>query len=279
MEEKANALYQFLNEHAPQFTEDWLQHQVKAAGSDYSVDAPAHTLNRIKEQNSQYVRYVAQSLLQTDDEMKKTISEWTSMTAADRVKSQTSLTEVASNSGIFRRVYWQYVQRFVHETSLEITMDDIFEWEKKINYTLDYVLETFTAHFMEILLTRLSSQANLIKELSAPVIALTEKVGLLPLIGDIDTDRAKSLMESTLEQSMTEAISVLVIDFSGVIMVDTMVAHQLFQMIEALRMIGIKTIVTGIRPEIAQTSIQLGVDFSEIETVSTLKDIILKIML
>lgn len=278
MQTKAEALYQFLVDHATDFTEDWLKRQQIKTGSDYSADAPPEVMIRVKEQNSNYVRLVAKSLFQTEDEMKETISAWTSQTAADRIKSQTQLTEVAWNSGVFRRVYWEYIQKFVNQTDLDITLDDVFLWEKKLNYTLDYVLETFIIAFMEIMMNRLSSQATLIRELSAPVITLTNNVGLLPLIGDIDTTRAKSLMESTLTQSVQAGINTLILDLSGVVMVDTMVAHQIFKLMDALKLLGIRSVMTGIRPEVAQTAVQLGLDFSGIMTGGNLQNVIKKLI-
>ncbi|WP_226641739.1 STAS domain-containing protein [Mesobacillus subterraneus] len=278
METKSKALYEFLVEHATDFSEDWLKRQRVIKGSDYSADAPSEVMNRVKEQNSNYVRLVAKSLYQSEEEMKEIISAWTSQTAADRIKSKTDLTEVAWNSGVFRRVYWEYVQRFVKQTNMEITLDDVFTWEKKINYTLDYVFETFIVVFMEILMNRLASQATLIKELSAPVISLTKEVGLLPLIGEIDTTRAKSLMESTLTQSIDEGINTLIVDLSGVVMVDTMVAHQIFKLMDALNLLGVRSIVTGIRPEVAQTAVQLGIDFSGITTEGNLQNVVKKII-
>lgn len=279
MNTKAEALYQFLVDHATDFTEDWLKRQQIKTGSDYSADAPPEVMNRVKEQNSNYVRLVAKSLFQTEDEMKETISAWTSQTAADRIKSQTQLTEVAWNSGVFRRVYWEYIQKFVKQTDLDINLDDVFMWEKKLNFTLDYVLETFIISFMEILMNRLSSQATLIRELSTPVITLTNNVGLLPLIGDIDTTRARGLMESTLTQSVQAGINTLVLDLSGVVMVDTMVAHQIFKLMDALKLLGIRSVVTGIRPEVAQTAVQLGLDFSGIMTGGNLQKVIKKLIL
>jgi rsbT co-antagonist protein RsbR len=278
MDSKSKALYEFLVEHAKDFTEDWMKRQRVIKGSDYSADAPAEVMNRVKEQNSNYVRLVAKSLYQTEEEMKATISAWTSQTAADRIKSKTDLTEVAWNSGVFRRVYWEYIQKFVKQAEMEVTLDDVFTWEKKINYTLDYVFETFIIVFMEILMNRLASQATLIKELSAPVISLTKEVGLLPLIGEIDTTRAKSLMESTLTQSIDARISTLIVDLSGVVMVDTMVAHQIFKLMDALNLLGVRSIVTGIRPEVAQTAVQLGIDFSGITTEGNLQNVVKKII-
>jgi rsbT co-antagonist protein RsbR len=276
MEIKTEALYRFLVDNAANFTEDWLKRQRVIHGSDYSADAPPEVMNKVKEQNSNYVRLVAKSLYQPEEEMKETISAWTSQTAADRIKSKTDLKEVAWNSGVFRRVYWEYIQKFVKQTNLEVTLDDVFTWEKKINYTLDYVFETFIVVFMDILMNRLASQATLIKELSAPVITLTKEVGLLPLIGEIDTTRAKGLMESTLTQSIDARINTLILDLSGVVMVDTMVAHQIFKLMDALKMLGVQTIVTGIRPEVAQTAVQLGIDFSDIMTEGNLQNVIKK---
>ncbi|CAM3792965.1 STAS domain-containing protein [Mesobacillus thioparans] len=277
MDQKTEALYQFLVDNATDFTQDWLKRQRIISGSDYSAYAPSEIMERVKEQNSNYVRLVAKSLNQTEEEMKETISAWTSQTAADRIKSKTDLTEVAWNSGVFRRVYWEYVQKFVSQTDLEITLDDVFTWEKKLNYTLDYVFETFIIVFMEILMNRLASQATLIRELSAPVITLTREVGLLPLIGEIDTTRARGLMESTLTQSIDAQINTLILDLSGVVMVDTMVAHEIFKLMDALKLIGVRTIVTGIRPEVAQTAVQLGIKFSEITTEGNLQNVIRKI--
>jgi rsbT co-antagonist protein RsbR len=278
MNTKTEALYKFLVDNATNFTEDWLKRQRVIQGSDYSADAPPEVMNKVKEKNSNYVRLVAQSLYQTEEEMKETISAWTSQTASDRIKSKTDLKEVAWNSGVFRRVYWEYVQKFVKQTEMEITLDDVFTWEEKINYTLDYVFETFIVVFMDILMNRLASQATLIKELSAPVISLTKEVGLLPLIGEIDTTRAKGLMESTLAQSIDAGINTLIVDLSGVVMVDTMVAHQIFKLMDALKLLGVKTIITGIRPEVAQTAVQLGIDFSEITTKGNLQNVIKKII-
>jgi rsbT co-antagonist protein RsbR len=275
MRTKTLALYEFLIESTTSFTEDWLTYQEIKTGSHYSLDAPPEVMEQIKEQNGKYVKLIAESLFQQEDEMKKCIAEWTAETASLRANSDTSLTEVTRNGGHFRNVYLNYVQKFAEQSDLDITVTDIFQWVGKINTALDYVMETFTDNFLKILLDRLSSQSLLINELSAPVITLTENVGLLPIIGDIDTARAKSILETTLQQSTESGISYLIIDLSGVIMVDTMVAQQIFQLIESLTLIGVTTTLTGIRPEVAMTAIQLGIDFSEIRTENSLQRVIL----
>jgi rsbT co-antagonist protein RsbR len=274
MNKKTESLSNFLIENIASFTEDWLNYQDIRAGSHYSPDAPADVMEKMKENNGKYVKLIAESLLQEEDEMKKCIACWTEQTASERANSDTSLTEVTRNGGIFRMLIVDYIEKFTEQTEHDISLKDLMEWVKKLNRTFDYVMETFTDNFLEILLTRLSSQSNLINELSAPVITLTDDIGLLPIIGDIDTARAKSILETTLHQSTHAGISYLIIDLSGVVMVDTMVAHQIFQLIESLSLIGVETTLTGIRPEVAMTAVQLGIDFSDIQTESTLKRVI-----
>ena len=277
MEDKNRSLYNYLVEKAPDMTKDWRSFQVVKAGSDYSADAPLERARKVEEQNTKYFRTVAKSLLQTEEEMKETIANWTKQTSADRVKSRTSLVEVQRNLSIFRKVYWMHIKRFAETADLDIKTEDIFHWQEVIDYTLDYVMETFTENFMDILLSRLSAQSILIKELSTPVIPLSSEVGLVPLIGDIDTERAKFIMESTLQQSVKLGITHLIIDLSGVIMVDTMVAHQIFQVISSLKLIGVQSTLLGIRPEVAPTAIQLGINFKDITTEISLEKVFRKL--
>ncbi|WP_201716502.1 STAS domain-containing protein [Rossellomorea arthrocnemi] len=275
MDTHSSLLYEYLTDHALDFTEDWLKFQGIKKGSHYSLGSPPEVQNKIKEQNSNYVKIVAKCLLLSNEESKELISNWTKQTAADRSKSSTTLDEVVRNSGVFRRVYWTYVEKFVEEQSeLNIQLKEVFEWERKINFALDYVLETFTSTFLGILMNRLQAQSTLIQELSTPVISLTSEVGLLPIIGDIDTDRARTIVESTLQQSSDAHLSMLIIDLSGVVMMDTMVAQQIFHLIDALNLLGVKSVITGIRPEVAQTAIHLGLDFSTIHTENSLERII-----
>jgi rsbT co-antagonist protein RsbR len=274
MDTHSSDLYKYLVDHALDFTEDWLKFQNLKSGSHYSPDSPTEVLNKIKEQNSNYVKIIAKCLLLSQEESKEVIYNWTRETAAHRSKSNTTLDEVVRNSGVFRRVYWTYVEKFVEESNVNIPLKEVFEWERKINFALDYVLETFTSTFLNILMNRLQAQSTLIKELSTPVISLTSEVGLLPIIGDIDTTRARTILESTLQQSADAHLSMLIIDLSGVVLVDTMVAQQIFHLIDALNLLGVKSVITGIRPEVAQTAIHLGLDFSNIHTENSLERII-----
>ncbi|WP_280771301.1 RsbT co-antagonist protein RsbRA [Salipaludibacillus daqingensis] len=114
-------------------------------------------------------------------------------------------------------------------------------------------------------------QKMALKELSAPLIPVFENISVMPLIGTIDTERARLIMENLLDGVIEHRSQVVLIDITGVPVVDTMVAHHIIQASEAVRLVGAKCILVGIRPEIAQTIVNLGIDLGKFPTKSTLK--------
>lgn len=116
-----------------------------------------------------------------------------------------------------------------------------------------------------------SMQKIALQELSAPLIPVLEGITVMPLVGTIDTERAKQIMENLLTGVVKHRSEVVLIDITGVPVVDTMVAHHIIQAAEAVRLVGAKCILCGIRPEIAQTIVNLGIDLNEVITKNTLK--------
>jgi rsbT co-antagonist protein RsbR len=107
-------------------------------------------------------------------------------------------------------------------------------------------------------------------ELSTPVVALWEGILALPLIGTLDSERTQIVMESLLERIVETGASIAIIDITGVPTVDTLVAQHLLKTIGAARLMGAECIISGIRPQIAQTIVHLGVDLGDVVTKATL---------
>lgn len=117
----------------------------------------------------------------------------------------------------------------------------------------------------------IEGQQEAIRELSTPVLLLRPGLLLLPIIGLIDTRRARQLTEQLLRSVRTNRAAVVVIDVTGVPSVDTKVANHLVQTVEAARLMGAVSIVSGIAPDIAQTMVRLGIDLRRIRTVGDLQ--------
>ena len=109
-------------------------------------------------------------------------------------------------------------------------------------------------------------------ELSTPVVELWEGILALPLIGTLDSGRTQVVMESLLEKIVQSGSTIAIIDITGVPTVDTLVAQHLMKTVAAARLMGADCIISGIRPQIAQTIVHLGVDLSAVTTKASLAD-------
>jgi rsbT co-antagonist protein RsbR len=109
-------------------------------------------------------------------------------------------------------------------------------------------------------------------ELSTPVVSLWDGIVALPLIGTLDSARTQVVMETLLQRIVEKEAEIAIIDITGVPTVDTLVAQHLLKAVAAARLMGADCIISGIRPQIAQTIVHLGVTLGEVTTKATLAD-------
>jgi rsbT co-antagonist protein RsbR len=117
----------------------------------------------------------------------------------------------------------------------------------------------------------IKSQREVLEELSTPIIPITDHIIIMPLIGAIDTARARNIMRSLLSGITQHRAHVVILDITGVPLVDTGVADHLNRTIQAARLKGSETIVTGISDAVAETIVDLGIDWGNIDTVRDLQ--------
>jgi anti-anti-sigma regulatory factor len=117
----------------------------------------------------------------------------------------------------------------------------------------------------------IAAQGAALRELSTPLIPISDEVVAMPLIGSIDSARAQLVLETLLTGVAERQASTTIIDITGVSVVDTQVADALIRAAQAVKLLGARVILTGIRPEVAQTLVNLGVDLSGIVTRGTLQ--------
>jgi rsbT co-antagonist protein RsbR len=126
--------------------------------------------------------------------------------------------------------------------------------------------ETFIKSREEVILR----QTDEIAEISTPVIRVWEGILALPIIGTLDSSRTQVVMESLLSQIVETGSEITILDISGVPAVDSLVAQHLIKTVSATRLMGAECIISGVRPEIAQTIVHLGIDLSGIITKASL---------
>ncbi|MGV3704166.1 MAG: STAS domain-containing protein [Arcticibacter sp.] len=146
----------------------------------------------------------------------------------------------------------------------------LFEESLKINRLMDSLsvvtFETFIKGREEVILR----QTDEIADISTPVIRVWDGILALPIIGTLDSARTQIVMENLLQEIVETGSSIAILDISGVPAVDSLVAQHLIKTVSATRLMGAECIISGIRPEIAQTVVHLGIDLSSIITKASL---------
>jgi rsbT co-antagonist protein RsbR len=117
----------------------------------------------------------------------------------------------------------------------------------------------------------IDAQRNTLRELSTPLIPITDNVVIMPLIGTIDSGRAQQIMEALLDGVAQHRAELVILDITGVSLVDTQVSQAFIQAAQAVKLLGAQVMLTGIGPQIAQTLVTLGVDLSTIQTRNNLQ--------
>jgi rsbT co-antagonist protein RsbR len=133
------------------------------------------------------------------------------------------------------------------------------------------IANTVGVSFVEERERIIRQQQEAIRELSTPVLQVRERLLILPIIGVLDSQRARQVTEQLLRGIRTNRAKVVVIDITGVPTIDSTVANHLVQTVEASRLMGASVIITGLSPEIAQTLVTIGVDLSKMNAVGDLQ--------
>jgi rsbT co-antagonist protein RsbR len=190
------------------------------------------------------------------------------LSTISRTRARQGFTPAETATFVFslKKVIFDVLQREVKDG------DSLAEEIWKVSTVLDelglYTTETYQKGREEII----NRQQQELMELSTPVVQLWAGVLALPLIGTLDSARTQVVMESLLQSIVDTGSSIAIIDITGVPVVDTLVAQHLLKTVAAARLMGADCIISGIRPQIAQTIVHLGVEISDVMTKATLAD-------
>jgi rsbT co-antagonist protein RsbR len=171
-----------------------------------------------------------------------------------------------------RRTLWNFLYMFVKEKNRIHDSSIFFDLEKKVNDKIDLFLKSFFISYSEFKDNLIQSQRNLVKNLSVPIIPITPTACILPLIGEIDEARMDIIEEKILMEIGSMGIQVLILDLSGIIEIEVEILRQFMNILDGTAMMGCKTVITGLRPEVVTKMVRAGVSFeNRAETKGTLQ--------
>ena len=196
----------------------------------------------------------------------KKVRAFLTQLSAERARSGYTSSQTATFIFSLKQPLFQVLQREVSDPVLLASTS----WE--ITELLDKLGLLTVAAFQQSREEVISRQQDEMLELSTPVVKLWDGILALPMIGTLDSARTQVVMESLLQRIVETGSSIAILDITGVPTVDTLVAQHLLKTVTAIRLMGSDCIISGVRPQIAQTIVHLGVNLEGISTKATLAD-------
>lgn len=255
-----SSLAAFIRERLPQ-TGARLLHAVQSSSSGYAK-IPADELRPALQRSVETICTVF------GDNSAGPLNEWAPYIGERRARMGLSLDDMMSVVSGIREFCWQELTEFGSD---RLTIGDVRQFEDAISEFNRLLLLGYSQAMLTLQqelrdqAEQIAAQQQTIRELSTPILPLYEGILVLPLVGAIDSFRAGQIMERLLTAIAERQSDIVIIDITGVPVIDTAVANYLLQTARAAQLIGAQVILVGIGPEIAQTIVQLGVDLRGIQ--------------
>ncbi|WP_088009366.1 STAS domain-containing protein [Indiicoccus explosivorum] len=170
-----------------------------------------------------------------------------------------------------RRTLWIFIEQF-SETIEPQSSANFFRLEQQINNHVDSFLNAFFLSYSTYKDQLITSHRKLVENLSVPLIPINASICVLPLIGTVDSFRSSIIEEKVLTEIGAARIQTLIMDFSGIADIESDVAAQLTKIIDGTHMMGCRTVITGLRADVVQKMLRLGLTFdNKTKTLGTLQ--------
>jgi rsbT co-antagonist protein RsbR len=266
MTEQQSKVAQLLGKHERDVLQQWLSYQISAT----TMRADLVKESDLREQSRRFLQLFIDLVQQNDDDQNteswKSVKNLLADLSQSRAAQGFSPSETATFVFSLKQPILDMLRRGLSD------MEELVREMWLTNALLDklglYTVEVYLQSRESII----SRQQQELMELSTPVVQLWDNVVALPLIGTLDSERTQVVMENLLEKVVETGASIAIIDITGVPTVDTLVAQHLLKTVAAARLMGADCIISGIRPQIAQTIVHLGINLADIITKATLAD-------
>jgi rsbT co-antagonist protein RsbR len=266
MTEQHSKLAQLLRKHERDVLQQWISYQISAT----TMRGDLIKESDLREQSRRFLQLFIEVVQQNGGDENagswKSVKDMLGEVSRDRVAQGFSPSETATFVFSLKQPMFDMLRREMRD--VEELCRDMWMTTALLDKLGLYTTEAYLQSRESII----SRQQQELMELSTPVVQLWDNIVALPLIGTLDSERTQVVMENLLEKVVETGASIAIIDITGVPTVDTLVAQHLLKTVAAARLMGADCIISGIRPQIAQTIVHLGINLADIITKATLAD-------
>ena len=262
-----NRLSALIRQHQKELLADWTSRQMQSLARRRDLISDVD----LRQESDEFLQaFIA--ALESGDSDKPTGPAWdrlheqVSGMSISRARQGFSPTETATFVFSLKQPIFELINRTF------TSADDLARETWTATTAIDRLGLVITEHYQRGREEVIRRQQQAMLELSTPVVTLWKGILALPLIGTLDSERTQIVMESLLQRIVESGASIAILDITGVPTVDTLVAQHLLKTVAAARLMGADCIISGIRPQIAQTIVHLGVDLNSVLTKATVAD-------
>ena len=260
---------EIVRHHEQGLLSDWLQHQLASVNARRDLVQE----DELREQSRMFLVHLRDGLKQGGLVQEINGASWANMRehlsslALTRARMGFSPSETATFVLSFKQPLYDRLRNELSDDPVAL-QEELWAATTLLDRLGLFTVEHYQRGREEII----RRQQDELTELSTPVVELWEGILALPVIGTLDSARTQTVMENLLEKIVQTGATHAILDITGVPTVDTLVAQHLLKTVAAARLMGAECIISGIRPQIAQTIVHLGVDLGDVITKSTLSD-------
>ncbi|WP_227395030.1 STAS domain-containing protein [Jeotgalibacillus aurantiacus] len=260
------ALAAYLDQYGEKLGEKLMEYSL----GKMDIEIPDHVIEQSRKTNAPFFHFLSKALLYKEDQqVADEFLEWSRQNSEAQAAMMDKLSSLIKPYPETR----MYFSKLMGDLCLEheLSARDTLHVLNRLNYMMDISLKESILVFEQYKNAINEENRKEILALSAPIVPLQHGVAVLPLIGTIDPERANHLLTKTAPAISELGLETVIIDFSGLVSIDSEVAGHVFDITNVLKLLGIGVIMSGMRPSLAQHVILTGINFSSIRTFSNVK--------
>jgi rsbT co-antagonist protein RsbR len=262
----------YLIEHAEEVSREIIDYNLKKL----DIELPAEIITESLKTNIEFLEFLGETLNLSKETVAEKFIKWHEEKQSKQKQFQYAAEELESIMKPYAETRLQLIEMLTKVSIGEgLSTEEVVFVNNRISYLLDL---SITQTIIER--ERQSNELNkknlkIITELSSPIVPIEKDMAILPLIGEFDFERSDHIMTHVIPKISELRIKTLIIDFSGIATIDGEIAARIFNIHKVLNLIGIETMLTGIRADLAIDVINTGIDFSKLNTFGTVQQAIL----
>jgi len=243
--------------------------------TDYSLsvlpfEVPKEIVARTLKYQTEFVAFLGKAMeIETEQIVRNEFTSWHKVYLDEETYMMDKVSSLVAPYPDFRLHFQTKLMNLMEE--MQLSLQECFFIVRRFNYVLDISLASSIIAYEEYTAERHKQIKKEVIELASPVVPLSKGVAVLPLIGSIDCDRTEHLLSETVPKIGSMNLRCLILDCSGIYTIDREVTSFVFRMNATLKLLGVQMVLTGLRPELAKSVVESGIDFSSLITYSSVQ--------